>query len=274
MVKNEPEFKTPKKLIALGIIFLVIVVGIIPCITIVGAGYRGVIFNKFSGVKAEPFGEGLHLKGWFFEKIIKFEVRQVKYEIEAAAASKDLQVVRSTVAINYHLIPEATPELYQSVGNNFEFRIIAPAVQESVKAITARYNAENLLTERPIVREEMKEMLTKKLEPYGIILDAFNIVNFDFSDQFNQAIEAKVTAEQKALEEKWNLERVKFEAQQKIEKGKAEAEVLALQKQEITPDLIELRRIEMMMSAINRWDGVMPRFTGGAMPFIDITSIE
>ncbi|CAM3473083.1 Prohibitin family protein [Hydrogenibacillus schlegelii] len=143
-------------------------------------------------------------------------------------------------------------------------------MQEVFKAITARYTAEELITLRQKVSEETKALLAERLRPYGIVVDGYNIVNFDFSDEFNKAVEEKLTAEQKALKAQRDLERVKVEAQQKIEQAKAEAEALRIQREQITPELLRLREIEVQRMAVEKWDGKLPNVTGGAVPFLPL----
>jgi len=139
-----------------------------------------------------------------------------------------------------------------------------------VKAITARYNAVELITQREKVRDEIKGLLKSRLLNYNIVVDDFSIVNFKFSKQFEQAIEAKQTAEQFALKAQRDLERIKIEADQKMASAKAEAESLRLQKENVTPQLLKLRQIEASIKAIEKWDGKLPSVTGGAMPFIQV----
>lgn len=231
----------------------------------VGAGERGVQL-RFGAVTGNIFGEGLYFRIPFIEKVKKMDVKIQKDEVEAPAASKDLQTVRSVVALNYHLDPNEVATLFQEIGIDYNSRIIAPALQEAVKAGTAEFTAEELITKRPEVRERIKVLLAEKLEPRGIILDEFNIVEFEFSRTFNDAIEAKVTAEQDALAAQNKLERVKFEAQQKIEEAKGKAEAITIESQALrnNPQVLQLRSLE-------KWDGKLPQFLGSdAIPFINI----
>jgi regulator of protease activity HflC (stomatin/prohibitin superfamily) len=239
----------------------------------IGAGERGVVLN-FGAVQNYVLGEGLHFRVPIMQQIIKMDVKVQKSQTDAAAASADIQETRSTIALNYHIEPEKANWVYQNIGTEFKARIIDPAVQEVVKAVTARYTAVNLITKRDKVREEIKELLKERLSAYGITVDDFAIIDFQFSEQFAQAIEAKQTAEQLALKAERDLERIKIEAEQKIAAAKAEAESLRLQKQNVSPDLIKLRQIEATMKAIDKWNGIMPKVTGGAMPFIDVQSFE
>jgi regulator of protease activity HflC (stomatin/prohibitin superfamily) len=164
--------------------------------------------------------------------------------------------------------------VYQNLGREYKERIIDPAVQEVVKAVTARYTAVELITQREKVRAEIKELLKERLMVYHIVVDDFSIVNFKFSQQFTQAIEAKQTAEQLALKAQRDLDRIKIEAEQKVTQARAEAEALRLQKENVTPQLVRLRQIEASLKAIEKWDGHMPRVTSGAVPFIDVKSLE
>ncbi|HNX80457.1 MAG TPA: prohibitin family protein, partial [Prolixibacteraceae bacterium] len=197
-----------------------------------------------------------------------------KASTDASASSSDLQEVSSTVAINYHIIPDKANVVYQTIGTEFKERIIDPAVQEVVKAVSARYTAENLITKRSSVSDAMKSTLTERLLTYNIAVDAFSIVEFSFSKLFMDAIEAKQTAEQLALKAERDLARIKIEAEQKITSAQAEAEALRLQRSNISSDLIELRRIEANLKAIEKWNGILPQVTGsGAVPFIGVGDI-
>jgi len=236
--------------------------------TIVPAGHRGVLL-QFGAVRG-VLGEGFHLRVPIVQKVDLVDVRIQKSETEAAAASRDLQTVNSKIAVNYHVDPAYVGSLYQTVGKNYGSTIIAPAVQETVKAITAKYTAEELIAKRQDVSAEVKALLASRLQPYGIAVDSYNIVNFDFSQEFNRAIEAKQTAEQLALKAKRDLERVKIEAEQKVAQAKAEAEALRIQREQVTPELLRLREIEVQRMAVEKWDGKMPQVAGGALPFVQV----
>ncbi|WP_370655916.1 prohibitin family protein [Candidatus Deferrimicrobium sp.] len=236
----------------------------------VGAGERGVVLN-FGAVQKDVLGEGLHFRIPVMQRVIRVDVKVQKAQTDSAAASSDLQDVSSTVAINYHIIPDKANIVYQTIGIQFKERIIDPAVQEVVKAVTAKYTAEELITKRPAVSDAMKLLLTERLLEHNISVDAFSIVGFSFSKIFMEAIESKQTAEQLALKAKRDLDRIKIEAEQTITAAKAEAESLRLQKANISSDLIELRKIEANLKAIDKWNGILPQVTGaGAVPFIGV----
>lgn len=257
-----------KKGVSITLMALVFIIIVFGTIYIIPAGERGVLLT-FGKPDLQAKTEGLHFKVPLAQKIIKIDVKTQKYEADASAASEDLQIVSSKIAVNYHLIPETTPELYRDIGLAYNERVIQPALQEVVKASTAQFTAEQLITNRAEVKETIKILLTERLHPRGIIIEDISIVNFDFSPSFNEAIEAKVTAEQQKLKADRDLERIKVEAQQKIESAKAEAESIRIQSNALrdNPDILQLRAIE-------KWNGIMPKVTGGAIPFIDITSLQ
>lgn len=240
----------------------------------IGAGERGIVLN-FGAVQATVLDEGLHFRVPIMQEVVRVDVKVQKAETDAAAASADLQDVSSTVAINYHIMPDKANIVYQSIGIHFKERIIDPAVLEVVKAVTAKYTAEELITKRPAVSDAMKLSLTERLMAHNIAVDAFSIVGFSFSKIFMEAIESKQTAEQLALKAKRDLDRIKIEAEQKVTAAQAEAESLRLQKANISADLIELRKIEANLRAIEKWNGILPQVTGGgAVPFIGIGDIQ
>ncbi|OPY77170.1 MAG: FtsH protease regulator HflC [Syntrophorhabdus sp. PtaU1.Bin153] len=259
--------------ITAGLIGLVILLVFFNPFVIVGAGERGVVLN-FGAVQPSVFGEGLHLRIPVVQRVIKIDVRVHKSQTDAESVSKDLQDTHSTIAVNYHILPDKANWVYQNLGREYKERIIDPAVQEVVKAVTAMYTAVELITQREKVRAEIKEHLKKRLIGYSILVDDFSIINFRFSQQFTQAIEAKQTAEQYALKAQRDLERIKIEAEQKVTQAKAEAEALRLQKANISPELVKLRQIEASLKAIEKWDGHMPKVTAGSVPFIDVKSLE
>jgi regulator of protease activity HflC (stomatin/prohibitin superfamily) len=260
------------KIVVIVVIALIIILWLNPFI-MVGPGERGVVLN-FGAVQPIVYNEGLHLRIPFVQRIVKVDVRVQKSQTEAESVSKDLQDTHSIVAVNYHILPDKANWVYQSIGKEYKERIIDPTVQEVVKAVTARYTAVELITQREKVRMEIKDLLRQRLIGYNIIVDDFSIVNFKFSQQFTQAIESKQTAEQFALKAQRDLERIKIEAEQKITQARAEAEALRLQKANITPELVKLRQIEASMKAIEKWDGHMPKVTSGAIPFIDVKSLD
>lgn len=245
-----------------------------PVVT-VPAGTRGVVtlFGKVQPVALEP---GLHLINPF-ARVIAISTRIQKTDSQGDAASRDLQQVTTHIALQYHLDAQDVAQFYQKVGLNYDETVVAPQIQETFKAVTARYTAEELITKREDVRAAIRDLLDAKLKDLtgnALRVDDFSITNFSFSPSFSAAIEAKQEAEQLALKARRDLERVQVEAQQKVALAQAEAESLRLQKQEITPDLIKLREIEVQRQAIDKWDGHLPKVNGGALPFINLGADE
>jgi regulator of protease activity HflC (stomatin/prohibitin superfamily) len=241
----------------------------------IDAGERGVVLN-FGAVQDEVLGEGLHLRVPIMQKIMKMDVKIQKSETRAEAASKDLQDIKSVIALNYHVIPEKANWVYQNIGVAFKERVIDPTVQEAVKAVTARYTAVQLIGDRENVSTAIKDALSQKLADYNLSVDGFSVIDFSFSKKFTDAIEAKQEAEQFALKAARDLDRIKIEAEQKITQAKAEAESLRLQKQQITSELIELRKIEALREAIAKWNGIAPNVLlsgGGASPLISLDGL-
>jgi regulator of protease activity HflC (stomatin/prohibitin superfamily) len=257
-----------KKWLSFIALAIIVIVLLSSSFTIIPAGHRGVLIQlgKVEGV----LNEGLNFKLPFITTVEKMEVRVQKEENTQTASSKDLQTVSTVVAVNFSVSPGSVNKLYQQVGLDYRIRIIDPAVAESVKAVMAKYTAEELITKRPEVSAEIKDMLGKRLNTYYMKLEEINIKDFKFSETFNNAIEAKTAAEQQALKAKRDLDRVNIEAQQKISQAKAEAESLRLKKQEITPELVKLKEIENEEKAIEKWDGKLPQVTSGATPFINL----
>lgn len=241
-------------------------------VAIVPAGTRGVMttFGSPSDTLYEP---GLHFRWPVAQKMHTMNVQIQKGEGEGDAASKDLQSVHTKVAINYHLEPKFAVEAFKTIGPTTEIaadRIILPATHEAVKAVTAKFTAEELITRRTEVRDAISVLLKEKMARHGLVLDEFNLINFAFSKSFSDAIENKVKAEQQKQQAERDLQRLQVEAQQKVVGAKAEAESLALQRQQITPELLSLRRIENERAAIAKWDGKLPQVTSGATPFINV----
>lgn len=247
--------------IAIGLAALIIVLG---AVGTVGAGERGVLL-QFGAVQDKVFDEGLYFKIPFIHKVVKMDVKIQKDEIPASASSKDLQVVTSKIALNYHLDPSAVNKVWQDVGKNYNTRIIAPSIQEGVKAVTARFTAEELITKREKAKEQIKANLADRLLERSIIVDEFNIIDFEFSPAFNEAIEAKVKAEQLKLKADRDLERIKIEKEQMIAAAQGKAEAIRIEANALkqNPQVVELRWIE-------KWNGEVPTYWGEASPFIGI----
>lgn len=257
-------FKAATVVVVLLLLFAFAPFGTVP------AGHRGVM-TTFGNPSSEVLSEGIHFRIPLAQRLNLVNVSIQKGEGDGDAASRDLQTVHTRVALNYHVKPEAAVPVFRDLGNEPGTRIIIPAVQESVKAVTARFTAEELIARRTDVRDQIVAQLRERLARHGIVVDEFSIVNFNFSRSFNDAIEAKTTAEQLKLKAERDLQRIEVEAKQRVAQARAEAEALSVQRQQVTPELIRLREMENQRMAIDKWDGKLPNVAGGgAIPFINV----
>ncbi|MFC1917774.1 prohibitin family protein [Chloroflexota bacterium] len=220
--QGDPKARLGGKVGSLAGVVLIFASLIFGSFTTIPAGHRGVVI-RFSAVTGSILGEGLQTKLPFIDSVEKMSVQTLKYEADAAAASRDLQDVRTTIALNYKLDPGMAAEVYRTLGLEFIDRIAAPAIQETIKQVTAKYNAEDLILKREEVKAAITENLSIRLLERGIITEAVSITEFQFSATFTAAIEAKVGAEQAVFEAVNKLERIKVEAQQREEQEKGEA---------------------------------------------------
>ncbi len=274
IVPRKPARTFLKIILPIIIVALIIVAFFFKGYVIVEPGYRGVSV-LLGAVNPKVLNEGFHLKIPFIQEVVPLDVQVQKAQSEETASSKDLQTVNAVIAVNYRLDPAKVNKLYQELRLSYKDRIVDPAVAESLKAVTAQYTAEELISKRSEVSSKVKAILSEKLSTYYMKLDEINITEFKFSDEFNAAIEQKQIAEQQALKASLDLQRIEVEAQQQIAQARAEAEALKLQKDQVTPELVELRKIEAQLEAIKKWDGKLPTVTGnGAIPFINIDQLK
>jgi regulator of protease activity HflC (stomatin/prohibitin superfamily) len=271
---------------------IVVVVLLASSIKIVEAGNRGVLLQFGAVDTTRSLPEGLHLVTPFRDNVIQVEVRTLKTVESAASASKDLQDVRTEVALNYHVSPDNAQVLYQQLGFEYSARVISPAIQESVKQVTARFNAEELITKRETVKNEIEQQIKQRLAAYNVVVETISITEFKFSDQFTRAVEAKVEAEQRALQAQNELRRIEIEAQQaeakavgdqkaniaraeglrqaNILEAEGEAEAIRIIDEQLrnNPNYLEWLKTQ-------RWDGQLPLVIGeGSTPFIQIPTVE
>ncbi len=268
-----------KKFIVTGIIAVILIIILFFSIQIIPAGSTGVVMT-FGKVSDSVMQEGLNVKIPFVQNVVVISNKIQKQEVEAAAVSKDLQSISSNIAVNYRVSFDASANVYKNIGKDYEAVVLLPAVQESMKSVSARYTAEELITKRAQVGEEIKTTLENKVNEYGIIIEKFNIVNFDFSSEFNSAIEAKQVAEQNLIKTKTEQEQAiviaEAEAEKKVIAAQAEAEAITkkaqaqadankLLSQSLTDKVVEYEKVE-------KWDGKLPYATGGAT-IMDISGL-
>lgn len=206
------------------------------------------VMTRLGKVTGQELGEGFHLK-FPLDKANEYDIKVLKEETQAAAASKDLQDVRSTLVINYRLEAGKVSEIHRTIGVFYKEKLIDPAVQEVFKGATAKFDATQLITDRPEVKADAYNELVKRLSRYGIIVQDLSITNFSFSSEFASAIEAKQVAAQEA-------ERAKFS----LDKANLDAQAQAVQKSSLSSELLQ-------KYAIDKWDGHMPQYVGNGSVF-------
>jgi regulator of protease activity HflC (stomatin/prohibitin superfamily) len=240
--------------LAVGLALVVLVLLLWPAIGYVDAGYRGVVL-RFGAVTGRTLDPGIYLVTPVAESVEDMDVQVHADKLTAAASSRDLQDVHTEVTLNYNVDPARAGEVYTNLRKDYIQRVVDPAIQEAVKATTARFDAEELITKRPEVRDSIDTFLTNRLGSYGIHVDGVFITDFQFSPDFSAAIEKKVTAVQKALQAENDLRRIKTEAEQRVAEAMGQAKAIQLQAQSIAAQggeaYLQLRWIE-------RWDGHLP----------------
>jgi len=265
--------------VMIGIVVLIII-GVVTAsaVQIVDAGHRGVLLHwNAVDLTQAPLSEGLHFVTPFADSVVQMEIRTLKFVKATSAASKDLQTVSTEITVNYHPDPNAVNILYQSVGLNYENRVITPTVEEVVKQVTANYNAEELITKRPQVKADIEADISARLGEFNIVTEIVSITDFQFSALFASAIESKVEAEQKAFKAENDLKRIEVEARQHA----AQAEGIAAAN--IAEANGEAAAIQIINNALStnpqylewlktqQWDGKLPLVVGeGGTPFISI----
>lgn len=216
----------------------------------VPAGHVGVT-DTFGQVGERPWGPGVGDSGmkWtgIFTSSIEFSTRVQLKEYEASAASSDLQTVQTKVALNFKVEPIKTPELYKTIGTNYQDIIIAPIVQEAVKSQTAQYTAENLVAKRAEVKDKITDHITDKLVTKGLIVTEVAITDFKFSGEFDSAIEAKQVAEQDAKTAKNRYDEMEWTSKS----------------MKLQTEVLEIKRLDLQKEWIAKWDGHLPNIITG-----------
>jgi regulator of protease activity HflC (stomatin/prohibitin superfamily) len=266
--------------LVVGAIIVLIIIGVVASssVKIVDAGNRGIL-THWSAVDltSAPLDEGIHFVIPFQDEVVQMEVRTLKYDTSTRSASKDLQTVQTTVTVNYHPDTERVHFLYKEIGLSYENRVIQPAIDETVKQVSANYNAEELITKRPLVKADIENAIRERLTQFYVVTEVISITDFEFSPLFAKAIESKVEAEQKAQKAENDLIRIEVEARQ------LEAQAVGLAAANIAEAQGEAEAISVINNALSSnpyylewlktqaWDGKLPLVVGeGGTPFISI----
>lgn len=280
--KEERQNASIKRKISIAGGFFVVLVALILLSSFlprIDAGHRGVMV-RFGDVQERILDEGIHLALPIIHQtgVIQMNVQTRLLTAETTSASKDLQDVSTTVALNYHLEATMVNDIYQTLGMAYEASYVSPAIQEVVKSSTAKFSATELITERSKVKKAIELGLEERLNKRGIIVETVSITDFQFSEVFTESIEAKQQAEQDALRAENELRKIEVEARQieataigeanaKIAKANAEAKAI----QAIETQLSNSPNYISWVKATS-WDGVLPKYMGGGIvPFLDVS---
>lgn len=257
--------KKIKGIIIAAVAVLVVLIAGLSAVTIVPAGNSGVIVT-LGKVDDRALDSGMHFKIPFVQSVVMMNNKIQKCEVDSNSVSKDLQTVSSAVAVNFHITSDSAAEIYRTIGVQYQDTVLQPAIQEAVKSVSAQYTAEELITKRTAVGDEIASALTEKVSDYGIIIDKFNIVNFEFSEEFNVAIEQKQVAEQNYLRAQTEKEQqimeaeadakkqviaAEAEAEAKLKKAEAEAEANEKINASLNGNILTYQQIQ-------KWNGEYP----------------
>jgi len=266
--------------LVLGAIIVLIIIGVVASssVKIVDAGNRGILTHwNAVDLTSPPLDEGIHFVIPFQDEVVQMEVRTLKYDTSTRSASKDLQTVQTTVTVNYHPDTERVHFLYKEIGLSYENRVIQPAIDETVKQVSANYNAEELITKRPLVKADIENAIRDRLTQFYVVTEVISITDFEFSPLFAKAIESKVEAEQKAQKAENDLIRIEVEARQleaqavgtaaaNIAEAQGEAEAISIINNALSNNPYYLEWLKTQA-----WDGRLPLVVGeGGTPFISI----
>jgi regulator of protease activity HflC (stomatin/prohibitin superfamily) len=247
----------------LGIGALVVAILLAFSIYIVPAGNVGII-THFGAVSRIAY-PGLGFKWPIADGMVRMETRTLKFEVDAAAASSDLQAVSSKIAVNYHIQIDKVLDIFQNLGPNYAEKVISPITQSVWKSTTSFYPAPELIQKRNEVSSRAEKALAEKLAIYNIVVENISVVNFDFSPEYNASIEAKQVAAQQVETSRQKQEQAKVDAETALiaAQGQANAQKAVRESGSLTPEYLQY-------IAIQKWNGILPQVTGGAVPFIDL----
>ena len=257
MMNTTDIIKNKKKFISTISIIAIVMILLLCSFTTVKSGEVG-LKVRFGKIVDTQITEGVNFKLPFVEKIVRVNIKVQKKEETIESSTKDLQIVNTTSAVNFHVDGSKAANLYKVVGTDYVGTILIPAIREATKTAIAQYDAEEITINRSIVSESCLQAIQAKVDKYGIIIDDFNLTDFSFANEYTKAIEERKVAEQ-------NLEKAKLEAEAKITKAKGEADANALLEESLTKEILVEKWIE-------KWDGVTPKVSSGNT-MIDISEL-
>jgi len=296
-----------KKILKAGVIAIVVIllagILLLSSIDTVPVGSTGILLTLGRVEEDKALSEGMHLKIPFIQKIVSMDNRVKKLELSTEAFSKDIQTVSATLAVNYRMEPAKSFEIYKEHGTSYENNILVPATHEVLKSVCAQYTAEELISKRGESSDKMRDELGSKLSEMGIVVTDFNIIDFDFSNEFIQAVESKQVAEQlkkkAATENETAIAQAEREKQVSIKQSEAEAERVRIQAEAKAQSMLiaaeaEANAVKMAADAeayrmenegkyitdeliekiiAENWDGKLPVVSGSGSSILDVSSI-
>jgi regulator of protease activity HflC (stomatin/prohibitin superfamily) len=269
------EFKLPRpRAVGMFILLIIILIIVWGTFVIVPAGHRGVVL-WWGSVENRIMGEGLNFKVPIAERVIKVDVKVQPHPFkEIDASSKEYQNVKMTGMMNFHIDPSFVNDLYQKVGLDFADKVIDPAFNDFVKEVVPTYPIGEILPKREEIRQRAMKKLGDNLARYHIIVDDIYFANIRFSPGYEGAVEAKQVAQQQVETQRQVLAQREIEAQQKVAtaKGEAESILVVAQGQAKANDALSrsISPILVQYKGIEKWNGILPQVSGGAVPFIDL----
>lgn len=249
--------KNVKKTIITVCIALIMIITVMNVIVIVPTGFVGIV-TRFGAVKEKTMVAGINVKFPFIENVQTMNCKTQKLDLDSSSASKDLQDVKANISINYSIDTITASELFKTVGVDYVETVLRPSALDTIKSITAQYTAEELITKRPEVASEMLKAFNMKLNSKGITISNSNIIDLNFSEAFNKAIEEKQVAEQNVKTEQQKLEKIKVQAEQKVVEATSTAESNRILNQSLSVENLEKTRLENQKQFIEKWNGTLP----------------
>jgi regulator of protease activity HflC (stomatin/prohibitin superfamily) len=232
---------------------------------IIPTGHRGVE-TRFGKIVGESLLEGLYFYNPLTSDIVELDVREQVWKDHTPAYTKDVQQVEVEFVLNYAPQADKIHLIYQEVGSDWANRLLSQVILAEIKNTIGRHEALNLVENRSAAIRQAEASIIEAAAARRIRVTRFEITNFDFSDEFERAVEAKVTAEQEAAKQKNITVSIQEQARQKVIAAQAEAESIRIRTVALkqSPALIQYE-------AVQKWDGKLPTYMlGGVMPFLPI----
>ncbi|RME89662.1 MAG: prohibitin family protein [Candidatus Hydrogenedentota bacterium] len=252
------ENQKTNKWVVQGIVVLLLFIAliIINPFVVIGAGERGVVVSRVSGVQMTPLGEGMHFVMPFVYSVERYDVRTMKFESESECSTADLQDIKVRLAINYKIDAKEVARLHQQIGPDYVAKVIVPAMEESIKASTAKFKIAEVITKREELRNHTLKLLREKLKNYFIILQDVSIMNISFSEAYSKSVEEKQIQDQKIKTKEYERRQAEEEARRVRILADAKAYEQSKLARSVSPDVVKLEWIK-------KWDGKLPQYMGG-----------